>query len=141
MSNLFCGRTYLLAWLPMVLIAIGNAILRETLLAPHISELAAHQVSTFTLILFLSIYVYGVIRRWRPQSGRHAWMIGFWWMTLTVAFEFFFGHYVAGHTWSWLLADYNILAGRIWLLIPVWITIAPFLACRLLAQRTISPRT
>jgi hypothetical protein len=29
----------------------------------------------------------------------------------TVAFELTFGHYVMGHPWSRLLADYNLLAG------------------------------
>lgn len=130
MSNLICGRAYLLAWIPMVFIAIGNAALREKLYGPRIPELAGHQVSTITLVVFLTGYVYGVIRLWPPRSGRHAWVIGFWWMMLTVAFEFSFGHYVAGHSWSRLLADYNFLAGRIWILIPLWIAVAPRLMYR-----------
>ena len=32
-------------------------------------------------------------------------------------FELGFGHWVAGHPWSRLLADYDLLAGRIWVLV------------------------
>jgi apolipoprotein N-acyltransferase len=44
----------------------------------------------------------------------------------TIAFEFGFGHFVAGHSWSKLLADYNVFNGRLWLLVLVWITIMPY---------------
>jgi hypothetical protein len=50
---------------------------------------------------------------------------------MTVAFEFGFGHYVAGHSWSLLLADYNLLAGRVWSLFLIWITIVPYVTWRL----------
>jgi len=50
---------------------------------------------------------------------------------MTVCFEFIFGHYVAGHSWSKLVYDYNIFAGRIWGLLLVWITTAPYVFYRL----------
>ena len=36
------------------------------------------------------------------------------WLGMTLAFEFLFGHYIAGKSWSLLLADYNLAAGRLW---------------------------
>jgi len=54
---------------------------------------------------------------------------------MTVCFEFFFGHYVAGHPWSRLFHDYNILDGRIWGLLLVWITVAPYVFYRFAAVR------
>jgi hypothetical protein len=50
---------------------------------------------------------------------------------MTVAFEFLFGHYVMGHTWERLLQDYNILAGRIWILFLVFTAAAPYIVYRL----------
>ena len=47
-------------------------------------------------------------------------------MLATIAFEFAFGHFVAGHSWSKLLSDYNIFKGRIWLLFLVWVMIMPY---------------
>ena len=38
---------------------------------------------------------------------------------MTLAFEFLFFHYAAGKPWEVLLADYNVLQGRIWVLVPL----------------------
>jgi hypothetical protein len=32
-----------------------------------------------------------------------------------------------GHTWSKLLADYNLLAGRVWIFVLIWTAIAPII--------------
>jgi hypothetical protein len=53
------------------------------------------------------------------------------WRGLTVVFEFLFGHYVARHSWSSLLHDYNIAAGRVWVVVLIWVTIAPYIFYRL----------
>jgi hypothetical protein len=34
------------------------------------------------------------------------------------------------HPWTRLLHDYNILEGRVWVLVLVWITIAPYIFSR-----------
>jgi hypothetical protein len=44
-------------------------------------------------------------------------LIGVIWLIITVAFEFGFFHYVMGKPWETLLADYNVLRGRIWVLV------------------------
>jgi ABC-type glycerol-3-phosphate transport system permease component len=51
--------------------------------------------------------------------------IGTIWLILTVAFEFFFGRYVGNHPWSRLLADYNLLAGRLWGLVLLAVATLP----------------
>jgi hypothetical protein len=48
---------YILLWLPMVLIAIFNGLLRESVYGPFMSELRAHQVSTLTAIIFFGVYI------------------------------------------------------------------------------------
>jgi xanthine/uracil/vitamin C permease (AzgA family) len=122
---------YLLAWLPMVVIAIANGTLRDLWYAHYTGALAAHQISTVTLILLFALYIRIVIRRRPPRSASQAWAVGLLWLTLTLAFELGFGHYVAGHPWRELLADYDLTAGRLWVLIPTWVTLAPFLFYRL----------
>ena len=54
-------------------------------------------------------------------------LIGAFWTILTILFEFGFGHYVIGHSWSKLFADYNILKGRVWSLVLLTTFIAPSL--------------
>jgi hypothetical protein len=53
---------------------------------------------------------------------------------LTVLFEFGFGHYVMGTPWHVLVADYNLLAGRVWLLVPLSMAAFPLLFGRVLRQ-------
>lgn len=121
---------WILAWFPMVFLAIANGTLREVWLRKHLSELHAHQLSTLTGIVILGVYMGVVVRFLQPASSGQAWAIGLLWLGMTVAFEFGFGHYIAGHPWSRLWADYNLLAGRVWALVLVWVTVAPYLAYR-----------
>lgn len=122
---------YVLAWLPMLLIAIANAALREAWYGKHLSELRAHQLSTATAILLLGVYIRTVVQMWRLKTSSQAWTAGLIWLGLTVAFEFLFGRYVAGHSWGRLLHDYNLLAGRVWVVLLVWIATAPYVFHRL----------
>lgn len=118
---------YIIAWVPMVFIAIGNGLFREKFLATRLKELHAHQVSTITIVILFGIYIWKLIGLLQPASSHQAIMIGLIWLSLTVIFEFLFGHYVAGHPWSKLFHDYNIVKGRVWIFVLIWITIAPYL--------------
>jgi hypothetical protein len=124
---------YTLLWIPGVVIAIVNAVIREEVYGPLMSELRAHQVSTFTGIVLFGCYLWLLGLKWPIESPRQAITIGLIWLALTVAFEFLFGHYVMGHPWSRLLHDYNLLQGRLWALFLIWITIAPYVIYRLRA--------
>lgn len=123
---------YVLAWIPMIFIGIINGIVREATYGKYLSELRAHQVSTVTGVLLFGLYIWLLARLWRFESLAPAVTIGCIWLGLTVAFEFIFGHYIAGHSWSKLIADYNILAGRVWIVVLIWIAIAPMLFYRFL---------
>ena len=118
---------YAAAWLPMVLIAIANAALREKFFSKFWNELRAHQFSSLTAILLFGIYVAVLERLWPLASAGEAWIIGGTWLVLTIAFEFLAGHFLFGNSWSKLFHDYNIIAGRLWVLVLVWITVAPYL--------------
>ena len=126
---------YLAAWLPMVPIAIFNGAMRQGWYGHHMTELTAHQVSTGTGLVLLGTYIWLILRRWPPSGPGQALAIGVAWITLTLSFEFLFGHYVAGHSWARLLADYDLSAGRVWVLIPLWVGLAPWLFHRSLQRR------
>jgi hypothetical protein len=118
---------YILAWIGMVVIAVLNGTLREWGYKPFVGELVAHQISTVTAILLFGIYIWLLTGIWTLESTKQALTVGLIWLGLTIAFEFLFGHYIAGHSWSRLLTDYNIFAGRIWVLVLIWIAVAPML--------------
>jgi len=122
---------YLLLWFPMILIAIANGALRETWIRKHVDELRAHQISTLSLLVLFALYTWVVVRVWPPASPGHALAVGLLWLGLTLGFEILFGRYVSGSSWSTLLNDYNLLAGRLWVLVPLWLAAAPYLWFRL----------
>ena len=118
--------TYILLWFPMLVIAIINGVIREFVFKKFLGDLAAHQLSTVALILFFVIYIRFVIMRFPPPSASMALLIGLVWVLMTLCFEFGFGRF-RGNSWDTLLQDYNLARGRLWVLIPLWVLVAPYL--------------
>jgi hypothetical protein len=118
---------YTLFWLVLVMVAILNGAVREFTYGRILSELHAHQLSTLTAILLCGVAVWIFARSFPVASIDSAFAIGLIWLLLTVAFEFCFGRFVARLSWTKLLADYNLLAGRVWPVFLVWIFILPSL--------------
>lgn len=120
-------------WFLFMILAIMNAILREGIFTSFLDELRAHQLSTFTLMTIIFIVTYLVLRLSNIQlSTEQAVIMGSIWLILTICFEFLAGHYVFGNSWNTLLSDYNILKGRIWILIPITILVSPILAHKII---------
>lgn len=110
----------------MIVIAFANAALRELVFVKHFSEFRAHQFSTITLIILCSIYVWFVSQPLDIQNTKQAFLIGFVWVVLTVVFEFSLGR-LTNKSWEHLFRDYNILAGRIWLVFLLCLFLLPYI--------------
>ncbi|KAA0211910.1 hypothetical protein FBQ84_01000 [Ignavibacteria bacterium CHB1] len=121
---------YLYYWFPMIVIAFANATIRELLFMKYFTELRSHQFSTITLIMFCSVYLWFIYSSLNIQSSTQAILIGFIWVALTVTFEFTLGR-LTNKSWSYLLNDYNIFAGRIWLIFIILLFLLPYLFYRL----------
>jgi len=121
----------MLVWLLLAIVAIANGIVRQSTYGKFVPELAAHQISTVTAILASGLVVWFVNRIWPIESASQALLIGACWLVMTVVFEFGFGHYVAGHSWARLVADYNLVAGRVWSLFLIWVAIMPYVIFKL----------
>jgi hypothetical protein len=118
------------AWVGAAALGVVNGTVRDLLYRDKVGELAAHQVSTATLIAALAAYARALERRW-PLARRHeAWTVGARWLALTVAFEFTFGHYVAGDSWTELARNYDVRKGRIWGIVPLSMAVLPALTRR-----------
>ena len=112
-------------WFAIMLVAILNGAARDVLFVPRLGDLVARALSCVTLA-GLILFVTWVSLQWiHPASMRDAWTIGVMWLVMTLTFEFVAGHYVFGTQWSTLLADYNVFAGRLWILVLVATTVAP----------------
>ena len=115
----------------MLVIAVANGALRQTTYAKVMSELRAHQLSTLIGSALIGLFIWLVIRTWSPSSAREALQIGLVWLLLTVTFECFMGLVLAHRPLSEVLYEYNLFAGRVWLLFLVWLTLAPWVFFRL----------
>lgn len=117
-------------WLVLAVVAVLNGVLREMTYGRITSELLGHQLSTLIGILLTGLAFFIWTRRIRVTSMRQALIVGMAGLAMTVAFEFVFGRFVAGDFWTRLFQDYNVLAGRVWPLFLVWLTLLPYLGYR-----------
>jgi hypothetical protein len=126
----------LLVWLLLAVVAVTAGTLRVRYLVPRVGDPAAHVMGTLLVVAAMALVV-GLTVGWIVPGleTRRLVLLGLGWTGLTVAFEFLFGHYVVGHPWSRLLADYNVMAGRIWTLVLLTSLLAPVILGRLQAGR------
>ena len=113
-------------WFILVITAILNGAFREIFISPRFGEYPGHIISTIILVAVIWIVTYLFIRvvgRGAPTTDFL--LIGVLWLVLTAIFEFGFGHYVNGQSWDILLANYNVLNGRIWDLVLISVFTAP----------------
>jgi len=131
-SRVVCS--WAIAWGGAAAIGVANAVLRDAAFS-DLGELRAHQLSTVTLLVFLAAYMWAV-ECWRQlPSTRTAAQVGLLWAGLTVLFEFALGLYVTKQPLSELLAAYNVTAGRLWALVPLWMAVGPEVVRRLHGRR------
>lgn len=129
---------YFLAWLPGIPIAIINGSLRQFGYRPFMGELEAHQLSTLSFLILFGFYVWFIIPWMKFTKKYQPLYLGIFWLVLTIIFEFVFGYYVRGYTWEKLFYDYNLLDGRLWILVLIWIFISPLLINKLRTRNKIN---
>jgi len=117
---------YAVSWIGMVVLAILNGAVREKTYGPFMQELSAHHLSTFIGLIVFGLYIWALTGIYPIESSIQAVLIGGMWVIMTILFEFIFGHFVMRHPWSKLFHDYNLLKGRVWVLVLIWTAIAPY---------------
>lgn len=122
---------YVALWFPMIAIAVANGALREAWLSPALGEDAGRQASTVLLLALLTVYFRFVFRTWRLASSAQASAVGIVWLGLTLAFEFALGRFVSRLSWEAMFAEYDLAAGKLWALVPLWVAAAPLVFHRL----------
>ena len=121
----------LLAWLVLLALAVINGAAREAWLIPRIGGSAGQAVSSLSLSALIFLLSWLMIGWMNPATAKEAFLIGLVWLALTLAFEFLAGHYVFRKPWNELLADYDVLSGRIWVLVLLTTTLAPLLTANM----------
>ena len=112
-------------WFLLLVVAIANGVLRELLIVPHLGSQTGHVISTLILSAAIVAVAFLLVRWIDPADRSAALGVGGFWVALTLAFEFLAGHFLFGKPWPELLADYNLAAGRVWILVLVATLLAP----------------
>ena len=125
-----------LTWLGFATVAVAGGIFRVTLLEPRLGEHLANIVETLGLTMILAGAIW-VAAPWLLPGLRERDLkrLGLFWVGLTLTFEFLFGHFVDGADWRALLSNYDVTAGRLWILVPLTMGMGPMLAGRLRMAR------
>ena len=101
-------ETYLYAlgiWFIFVVAGILNGVFRESFITPKVGEHTGHILSTIILICVILAVTHLFISDLKiNHTETGLLLIGAFWTILTILFEFGFGHYVIGHSWSKLFA-------------------------------------
>lgn len=118
-----------LLWLAFLAMAILAGTLRQFLLAPALGDLTARAACTLLLCVLYFAAIRAFALRYQIDSLSTRLFLGIFWSGLTLAFEFGFG-LARGLSWDVMLADYNLLGGRLWPLVPLTLLLTPLLARR-----------
>jgi len=122
------------AWVVLFVIMFANGAFRVSVLQPHLGEHRARQVASLLGVVLVLLASWVFVRACPTATLQQLLWVGAAWVAGTLLFEFGFGHFASGLSWRALLADYNILKGRLWLLIIVSVWIGPW-TCGVLAGR------
>lgn len=115
-------------WFILAVSAILVATFRIGILLPAFGEQTAHQLGTVLYLIVQFIIIFFFIKKMKIKEVKTLLSIGIFWVVITIIFEFIFGHYVMGHPWQKLFADYNLLNGRLWVLVLINNLAAPLIS-------------
>ena len=117
----------IITWLFFLPVPIINGFLREKWYKAVVGETAAHQIGTLVVSSVFFIYAYISLKdKISVLNNVELLKIGLLWLIMTVFFEFGLG-LAGGRSWEYMLADYNIIKGRIWVLVLLTVFTSPFL--------------
>src|SRR5262245_42986707 len=102
----------LVVWGLFLAVTLASDVMREQILLPYVGERIAYDISTIAVCL-LCLGIIGWFVRWTTPTTVQALLIGLLWLCRTVLAQVVFVHYVLGRPWAVLMADYNMLHGRL----------------------------
>ena len=111
----------------MPFLAILNADIREKIFIKFFRELTCHQLSTFTLMIPVSICTWLIYPYLKIAQSGDAWVTGISWLLLILIFAFYADHYIFKNSWTRLFQDPNLIKGRARSLFILYILILPYL--------------
>ena len=118
-------------WLIIMVVESLHGTLRTLFLEPWLGSFRARQISVFTgCLMFLGITLLFI--RWiRVESAKLLIAIGFFWIVLTVLFEFTLVRSLLGFTWERAVEDFDLSRGGLMIFGLLFMLFTPLLAAKL----------
>lgn len=121
-------------WLLIVIAAIINGVTREKILIPLMGSSFSLPLSGFILSLLVIVIAYITIPYiGKLKTGAYI-FIGLLWVTLTLSFEYLFGHYVVGKPCREINQVFNILKGDLFIVVLIVTGLSPWTVAKLKGQ-------
>lgn len=117
-------------WLLIVIAAIFNGLFREKVLVSLVGAESALPLSGALLSVLVLFVTFTLISFFDSPESRSLFVVGFFWVVLTLSFEFLFGHFVAEKSWQEIMQVFNFYKGDLFLLVLFVTALAPWLAAK-----------
>lgn len=121
----------LLLWIIILVFAVINGALREKMLIQLLGYFPGLIISGIILSCFIFLAAFFSASWYGRLTSSHYWIIGLFWLFLTLLFEFVFGHFIEHKDWADLLQAYTFKGGNIWPVVLVVTLISPWVTARI----------
>lgn len=114
-------------WFIVFGVALLNGVVQGSFLRPRMGEHMAHVLSMLVLIIVVLMCSSVLVNRFlKHRVNRDLFFIGLSWVVLSVSSEFLIGRFVLDLPWATIGHDYNLFAGRVWILVLATELIGPW---------------
>jgi hypothetical protein len=117
-------------WLLILVCAVINGAFREGFLVPHFGMVIAFVLSGLLLSSCIMLVSIIVVPWFHRLDGSRLLLLGSFWVSLTLIFEFSFGRLAQHTSWPRLIEAYTFRNGNLWPIVLVVTLFAPWLAAR-----------
>ncbi|GAA0700656.1 hypothetical protein GCM10009104_32110 [Marinobacterium maritimum] len=117
-------------WLIILVVAVANGILRESVLMPMLGLTAGLILSGMLLSVLILVITFFTLPWLQANRRSKLAGIGLFWLLLTLVFEFAFG-WSQGKPLSVILDAYTFKDGNLWPVVLLVTVTSPYVAARL----------
>ncbi|MCD4811491.1 hypothetical protein K8R14_02695 [bacterium] len=117
-------------WLLIVVAAILNGVFREKVIVPVVSADLVLPLSGVLLSILVFLITLISITIIGSSEQKIYFIVGLFWVILTLSFEFLLGHFVVGKPWKEIIQVLNIWKGDLFIVVLFVTAISPWIAAK-----------